>query len=259
MTITYRIGAVTDTGHVRTQNQDRYLIRSTHLGRNPAALLVVADGMGGLERGEVASEMTIEGLENWWNAYVSGIISADQYSVTLDDAIYEIHRKIYYYAQEHGMSTGSTLSALFLRGARYCYKQIGDSRIYLHDRKGNHQITRDQNVLNREVDAGHEIGNLDPRRGRALVNALGPTTELNISTASGSVKPGMAFLLCSDGFYGELGDAAMEDPNNWGNSNKPQEELDALLQRILSGPAGDNATAVLCRVSWAGLFSRDVQ
>ena len=247
----YQIGTITNLGKKRSSNQDNYLAR-TGSGGTPCALLVVADGMGGLSDGDVASGLVVAEMQKWWDALLEKQAEPDEISRSLDEVIYRIHREIYAYEQEKNTRTGTTLSLVFLLGTRYLVKHVGDSRIYLCTTQKTVQLTEDQNWYNREVEAGRlENARLaDNRTARALVNALGPSRELEIRTQRGCIKRGEALLLCTDGFYGCLKESLTA--RRWPWRYEPQQVLEAMLQEILTGPAGDNITAVLCRLPYWG-------
>lgn len=250
----YRIGSVTNIGKVRKQNEDRYLVKTCSEKGRSAALLVVADGMGGLDAGEIASSDAVAGMEEWWQEFQNGDLSEEDYSASLDRTIYQVNRRIFDFSSENGVRTGTTLSALLLYDDAYIYKQIGDRRIYQRGKSGIRQITRDQNLMNQQLEGQGSIREFDARRAKALVNALGPTRELSIVTGSGVLERSCAFLLCSDGFYGPLEEDILDESSTWGCGKQPQADLNRMLAQVLAGDARDNATAILCCVTKRRFF-----
>ena len=243
----WEIASVTHVGNRRTINQDRLLVRTGRLAGRPAALLAVADGMGGLAQGEKASALVVALLEEWWNGQ-SAPLPLEEVSRSLDAALYEAHRQIYYFASAEGRQTGSTLSLLYLQERDYLIKQIGDSRVYCLEDGHIRQLTTDQTWCNQMIQAG-ELTPEEASRHRlrhALVNALGVSPELDIATGQGALRHKTAYLVCSDGFYSE---APLEWLAAGLSGTPPQTLLRETLDRILDGPAADNATAVLCRVT----------
>ena len=249
----YKIGWATDCGHVRKVNQDRCLVCTGCYAGVPAALLAVADGMGGLSEGEKASGMSVKELRSWWEELLQGQSpQMEQISRSLDDTIYRVHRQIYNLTDPPNRA-GTTLSLLFLYGREYLYKQIGDSRIYLYEKGRCQQLTTDQTWCNDRVREGvllKEQVSKHPMR-HVLSNALGASEELRIETGIGRVDRGTAFLLCSDGFYSEILDKI--EQGRWGKVFCPQQALHEMMDWLLAGTAEDNATAVLCRIPrWIG-------
>ena len=242
----YDIASITDIGKVRSNNQDRVLALVEYGERKRTALLAVADGMGGLACGEKASGAAIRALEQWWNTRDADS-SMEEVSDALDAVIYEAHRQVYYLSEQIGQQTGSTLSLVYLRGGEFLVKQIGDSRVYASRGAVLRQLTVDQNWFNQMVQSGEmtreEAGS--HRLRHALVNALGVSAELEIATQYGEALNGMMFLVCSDGFYNE---APLERLCADLRRAPSAEALQELMQDVLAGPAGDNASAVMCRV-----------
>ena len=126
----YQIGTITNLGKKRSTNQDNFLVRTDRYGGMPCALLLVADGMGGLTNGDMASGLVVEEMQKWWDARQQAHTVPKKISRSLDEVIYKIHREIYAYEQQMDTRTGTTLSLVFLQGSRYLVKHVGDRRIY---------------------------------------------------------------------------------------------------------------------------------
>lgn len=247
----YRVGAITDCGHVRASNQDRFLVCTGRNKKCRVALLAIADGMGGLAHGERASTLIIQELQQLWNMQLAkGKLTQAEISKELDSVIYNVHRQIYYKSQEEQERAGTTLSVLVLQNREYLYKQIGDSRIYLSTGAKPRQLTVDQTWCNARLQEGvmtrEEI--LHHPMCHALCNALGASEELQIVTGDGSAPRGASFLLCSDGFYN--GYPEIVEQERWAGLGVPQKTLNKMMKKILNKEALDNATAVLCRVPY---------
>lgn len=244
--IKYSIASITHVGKVRANNQDSLLVEErTHNGLE-TALLVVADGMGGLAYGERASRIAVQTMDHWWEKVPKGD-SLQEISASLDQAIYEAHRQIYYLSEELEQKTGSTLSLLWMQDTSYVIKQIGDSRIYRITDNELEQLTTDQTWCNQMVQNGKLAAEQVERHRlrHALVNALGVSDELEIATEFGKARRGESYLICSDGFYQE---APLELLPPQLKRNGLQATLQEFLEHILQGSAGDNASAVLCRL-----------
>lgn len=240
MAMKYDIASITDRGNVRENNQDSILICS----KEDTVLLAVADGMGGLACGQQASQLGIEALTEGWKQIYEAQTWEDA-SVQMENAIFEAHRRIFYLAESIGQQTGSTISALLLRGKHYMIKQVGDSRVYCLHHDSVEQLTTDQTWCNMMVQSGRLTREQAAchRLRHTLVNALGVSPELEIATEQGTIRPGETFLLCSDGFYNEMETDNLPDRLHGQNL---QSVLDELLAEILQGAAKDNISAILC-------------
>ncbi len=260
-----RIGAQTDVGRVRDQNEDRVLVfdlkrhrelsavgTETALLRPPGVLLVVADGMGGMSGGETASQMCVENLlmlflEKLETPNEDG--SAPAPKQTLSDAVRNTNDLIFSRATAdmklRGM--GTTLTAAFLEEELMCVAQVGDSRAYLGRDGELVQLTRDQTLL----ASLKEQGKLPPGGlGRAwknmLLQAVGAQENLQVAMSETNLRPGDLLLLCSDGLHGPVEEADIAGILLGGGS--PSEKAKMLTVRANEKGGPDNVSAVVCEV-----------
>lgn len=180
-------------GRVRAANEDALLCRP-HL-----RLWAVADGMGGHQRGEVASAICVEVLET---AFVAG---AD-----LPAAIHAANQRIFDADDESGgPAMGTTLVAARFFDAEFEIAWVGDSRAYRVGTAGIVQLTHDHSWVQSMVDAGEmsaEEARSHPRR-NVILQCLGRADdELEIGLVAGRLAEDELLLLCSDGLTGELTD-----------------------------------------------------
>ncbi|MBI3484599.1 MAG: serine/threonine-protein phosphatase [Acidobacteria bacterium] len=259
-----RIGAQTDTGKVRDQNEDRVLVfdlkrfrelsavgTETASLRRPGVLLVVADGMGGMSGGETASQMCVENLLTLFLEKLdapgnSGRADAQQ---TLGDAVRETNDLIYSRATAdmklHGM--GTTLTAAFLEDERMCVAQVGDSRAYLLRDGEMQQLTRDQTLLASLKEQGKlPPGGLGKRWKNMLLQAVGAQENLQVAMSETSLRPGDWMLLCSDGLHGPVDEADLATIMK--GSGTPAEKAKLLMLRANENGGPDNISAIVCEV-----------
>lgn len=177
-------------GRRRTHNEDA-LLSASALG-----LWAIADGMGGHQCGEVASNLALSALRQ---AVDSG--------EPLEAAVQRANQAVLEAAVDDGM--GTTLVAAHFDGADFELAWVGDSRAYLVSANGIVQLTRDHSWVQMMIDAG-ELKPADAE-GHAwrniILRCLGREAPLEIGTARGSLNPGELLLLCSDGLTNELTDA----------------------------------------------------
>ena len=181
----------TDVGRVRARNEDSVAV-DAGLG-----LLVVADGMGGHNAGDVASRMAIEGVLGAMRS------SGGDDDGRLPSALRHANGSIYAAAGEDydrsGM--GTTVVAAWLRPGRLVVAHVGDSRLYRLRGGALDVLTRDHTQVQDLVDRGI----LTPAQARAstrrnyLSRALGTFPEVEVDCASHRPEPGDVYLLCSDG------------------------------------------------------------
>lgn len=247
-----KIGCITNQGNVRKDNQDSLLVRVGKYGKEDILLCMVADGMGGTQNGCLASEWLTKRANNWWNTELAELLEENdclfQIANSLEKLIYDCSGEIIYLAAQQGVSTGSTVSMLFMLGKKCLVNHVGDSRIYLLRNDYCHQITQDHTWLQSQLDLGNNPY-LDPdyaRKKGAITNAVGVDDELFVDKMSMKAESKDVFLLCSDGFY-NFGNVESELAQISRREN-PQTVLEKWERQILTTKAKDNLSAILVYV-----------
>lgn len=224
-------GAGTHIGNVRDNNEDSFVCDASH------ALWIVADGMGGLGFGEIASAIT--------TFTVARQIRSGH---GVNQAIELAHQRIKEYAQSDGMGTdmGTTIVLLLSLGKLYNIFWVGDSRAYLFD-KTLHQVTVDHSLVQSLIDQGEltaEEAAADPRK-NAVTRALGVRRVETVRADSISEKwlPGQKILLCSDGLTDCVSHRDIEEV--LAGPGTDQQMADQLITRALAGGGRDNVTVIV--------------
>ena len=195
----------TDAGIGKENNQDSALQIEARTDFGDVMLSVVCDGMGGLDKGEVESATVIEAFSEWFEKELPKLIHLEDVERMIfgewEELILDCNQKISAYADELRIKMGTTLNAiLFLRG-RYYIANVGDSRAYLLS-DGLYQLTKDQTLVQREVDMGRltaEKAAVSPRR-NILLQCVGASPIVTPDYYSGSFAAGQVYMQCSDGF-----------------------------------------------------------
>jgi serine/threonine protein phosphatase PrpC len=202
-----RIAGATDVGAVRRINQDAFA--HFHLAERGETLLVVADGLGGHQGGEVASAMAVEALGKLIDE------GDDEPSVRLTRAIASANETILTAARKDraldGMGT-TVVCLLLAENGRSFVAHVGDSRLYRLRGGALDPITEDHSLvvtLVREGILSAEDAREDPRRNQIL-RALGVREDIEIEVAPLNVMPGDRYLLCSDGLHGLIEDTEIQ-------------------------------------------------
>jgi protein phosphatase len=210
-----------DLGLTREHNEDTFLVAdlsSGHADLQPdvrshevgprGSLFMVADGMGGAAAGELASAMAADiiyhHLSTAWAEDTE--ISAARFAYRMKEAVELANQQIYAYAREHpdvrGMGTTVTAAGIF--GDELYLTQIGDSRGYLIRNGEAFQLTKDQSLTQRLVDAGElteEEAEQSERR-NIILQALGPDPRVKVDLSRQRLRRGDILILCSDGLSG---------------------------------------------------------
>jgi type VI secretion system ImpM family protein len=226
----------TDVGTVRTQNQDNFVLNDLN------RLWAVADGMGGHSHGDVASQMVADAL-NSLEPTASLNASLESVRIAMDRVNADLRRAAI------GVGTngasGSTVVTLAIRGAQFAVSWAGDSRAYLCRDGVLTQITRDHTdePLPGEGEADSLVALV---RGSAeITRAVGGDDTLELDQVVDLVAAGDRFLLCSDGLYAVLNEAALLKCLQLATAREASEALIANARNV---GASDNVTAVIVDV-----------
>lgn len=241
---TINSGSVTDRGlsDKRPQNED------SMLEMPQAGIFAVADGVGGAQAGEVASQMAVEILGE---AFSNKNPEQDAEAV-MRLAISQANSAIYQMAQELPQlaSMATTIVALHLNGDVATIGHVGDSRLYRVDREGNlFADTEDHSMVADEVRAGRMTPEqAENHPSKNIINrALGAEPSVLVDLKTIMIEPGTAFLLCSDGITRHVTDAEIKGVLTFGGT--PSEVCEYLQAVCYERGAEDNLTAVVVKIA----------
>ena len=231
--------ARTDPGKVRARNEDAFLECPQH------GLWVVADGMGGHQGGDIASQLIVASL-----ADLPVEVDFDARLKNVRQCLHWLNRRL---GQELTVTAGrsdsimgSTVVAVLMEGNRAACVWAGDSRCYLWRGQRLYQLSRDHSLQQQLIDEQQmsaEQAKAHPSA-YALTRAVGASEQLTLDVLELETCPGDAFLLCSDGLYQSLSTDALGHALNL---PAPQLALERLFAGALRGEARDNLTAVVIR------------
>ena len=232
------VGARSETGFVRNENQDRMSGSEVPLGQ----LYIVADGMGGHKGGALAAELTIKGLQE----LIGDAPSNSPVEEVLRTAFQRANETVYQKAHSGDEATenmGSTAVLLLVQEQTARLAHVGDSRAYLYRSGRLEQLTTDHTVVQKMVEAGmiKPSQAADHPNASVLERAVGsrPEVEVEISEPMELVD-GDAILLCSDGLSGYVADAEIEKILR--SSATVQEVPSQLVELALDTGGEDNVT-----------------
>ncbi len=260
----------TDVGRTREHNEDAFVVADltrgnatlqpevrTHTVGDRGSLFMVADGMGGAAAGEIASAMAIEVVLRELSETFITVEAPDAatYAAALKKATAAANSAIHQFAIEHpeyrGMGTTATVAGVL--GDTLYLTQVGDSRAYLVRDGAPRQITKDQSLMQKLIEAGEiteEEAELSERR-NIILQALGPEANIKVDLTYQKICAGDTLIICSDGLSGqvridEIGRVATEE-----------QDLMAVCKRLIDranengGP--DNITVIAVRFAGDGL------
>ena len=254
-----RTGAGTDTGRVREQNEDVYMVRAEQ------GLFVVCDGMGGAPAGEVASQMAAETILEQLNGAAQATDSTSDergylwQTSRLAEAVRRSNQLIYVQAQHDPRQAemGTTVVGAWITHHIASVAHVGDSRAYLwHD---NHlePLTRDHSLVEAQVRAGllDREKSAQSEHQNILVRVLGRQPKVHVDVNEVPLQPGDYLLLCSDGLTRMVEERTLAQAIF--QLRDPQRICDYLIDAANRNGGADNITVVVVEVlgSWWRRFS----
>lgn len=232
-----RVGSLTDVGKVRSSNEDAFGMDFDH------GIFVVADGMGGHQAGEVASQQAVDSMLATLRDREPGESAADALVRAVTSANTEIAAAAQQDRNLKGM--GTTVVAAIVEGGRFTIAHVGDSRAYLVRDNEIKQLTEDHSMVAELVKAGvitPEAAETHPYRS-AISRSLGQFKDVETDTSVHDFLPGDRVLLCTDGLtrFAKPEDIlerilAFDDP---------QEAAQGLIDLANDRGGRDNITAIL--------------
>jgi PPM family protein phosphatase len=231
--------AKTDTGRQRRDNEDSWFARSP--------VFVVADGMGGAQAGEVASQIATE-------VFSQGLPDAGAPEQRLAERAREANRRIYELSRsEHERAgMGTTLTAAYVDDAHVAIAHVGDSRAYLFRDGSLTRLTQDHSLVDELVRRGkltEEQAAEHPQRS-IITRALGPEPTVDVDTWRYPLRAGDLVLLCSDGLTSMISEERVSDV--LGSAPTLEQAANELIKQANEAGGRDNITVVLFRLEEVG-------
>ncbi|MCD7725697.1 MAG: serine/threonine-protein phosphatase [Clostridiales bacterium] len=261
-------------GNAASCNQDSLFVQQVMTRRGRVLMAAVCDGMGGLERGEIASGYLTERLVEWfYESLLRALQKKKPYWVirrSLDRMVYYVQEQLQQYGRREGVELGTTMSALVLWENTYLLWHLGDSRIYRTGRKKSRRKERvpfpwkEQSNLSRKERyvqgrkgkrSGHEgrrsaveCMTRDHIAGRnRLTKCVGTFGYYRPDYSMGTVKAQEVFLLCSDGFCQGIGERELGDalePGQLREEAQMERRLREIGETCMKRGGKDNLSAI---------------
>lgn len=258
------ISGISDVGLVRQRNEDSFLFadltqqkpytapaeQSVHVHSNPV-LLVVADGVGGAASGNIASSLAILAIfDQLREAHESGTLRGTvAIADTLKMAIEAANHEILAFARDNprhkGMATTATVALIM--GDQAYFAQVGDSRAYVVRGGVARQLTKDQSLVQRLIDAGRLTAEqaAQSEHRNIILQALGPEESVVPELTRDKLKTGDVLVVCSDGLSNQVEASRIA---RMASEQKDVTQLCAnLVGRAKETGAPDNVTVLAAR------------
>jgi protein phosphatase len=235
----FEVASLSDAGRVRTLNEDGVAVDGER------GFAVVTDGMGGHRAGDLASRLALESMARLLD---QADTLSPQWART---AVAEANTIVHSSAQKQSVHTGmgSTLAMAACHGDRIVLAHVGDSRIYRLSEGRLELLTRDDSVLNDQVEMGliaaDEVG--DSRNRHFVTQALGMNAQVTAHVREEALREGDVYLLCTDGLNDLVSDTDIEIIINALKTNLPLTATH-LIQLANDSGGYDNITVALLHV-----------
>ncbi len=199
------VGYKTDKGLTRSRNEDACIALSSE------SVYVVADGVGGSNAGEIASETAIvEVCDFLRKKPIEDIHSEKELGKYIKDCINEANASVFAMGQKYPETSGlaTTMVLCHVRGDRAYFANVGDSRAYLFREDTLFQVTEDHSYVMTLVDLGliTKEQAKDHERGNIITRAVGAEADIKADLYQMEIRDGDVILLCTDGYYDEVSD-----------------------------------------------------
>ena len=229
--------ADTNVGMVRSVNEDSVMTKPE------IGLWAVADGMGGYEAGDVASNMIVSSLSE-----IEKYEHLDTFVDEVEDKIHDANDRILEYSQimHDGRILGSTIISLLIKGQVGICMWAGDSRLYLLRNNQLQQLSRDHSHVQELIDRGSisiEEATNHPDA-NVITRAVGTSNELYVDINAFNVQVGDTFLLCSDGLYNAVDELEIEKQMRDYDTDNAVKQL---IVKALENGAPDNVSIVIVK------------
>jgi PPM family protein phosphatase len=245
-----QFGQASDFGKVRTNNEDAmgaYIPSSRHLARSHGFLFVVADGVGGMDLGEVASSTAVSVLTEEFPKAQAGTMLISLLPRLIQHANAAVHDRALE-PEFRGKRMATTLVACALRYDQAIVSHVGDSRCYLVRAGKARQITQDHSLVNEQRKLGllsaEDVATSDSRH--VLVRSIGPEMFVSPDTTAITLQPDDVLVLCTDGLHDEMPPDAIAKIVS--QKKSMDEVARELVSRAVEIDGGDNTTAAVIRV-----------
>ncbi len=239
-----RIVGRTEQGKVRSNNEDFFAVDEA------IGLAALADGMGGLNAGEVASERAVDSVFEAFRRVLRGDLELDfeGRAELLEASVREANQLVYELGQSrfdyHGM--GTTLVSATICGQEVALAHVGDSRAYRFGEDGLLQISTDHSVVQQLIEDGvlsRDEARRAPNR-NIVTRAIGIDVDVDVDVSRLTLAAKELVMLCSDGLTDVVADPEIEDYFQR-YAREPAVLVDSLIEAALDGGGTDNVSVVI--------------
>lgn len=234
-------GYLSDKGQYREKNQDRFFYRAYHDQQHFFVIACVCDGIGSMEHSEIASEMVMQNLKEWYDWITKRKNHYDfenELVEELENTAREANESIYIWSKEKQMRIGCTMSTILVTDQKYYTFHVGDSRIGC--------LRGDFAVLTRdEVNVSVVDGMVKAK----LANFMGKGMKLWLNQTSGTIAENDVFVVGSDGLFHKLsGTELAQLTEKVKNDCQMQKVAERLIADVRKAGERDNVSCIVFKI-----------
>ncbi|MCG9479922.1 MAG: Stp1/IreP family PP2C-type Ser/Thr phosphatase [Actinomycetia bacterium] len=240
-----------DKGRSRKHNED-YLLKyeptDKNVLENKGSIYIVADGVGGLNKGDVASKKAANLIKDFY--YSSSIKNTEK---ALINSIKKANSEIFNLSNSD-TKMGTTVVCMVLINGKAYSANVGDSRAYLLRENKLKKVTEDHSFVGERVRSGdltEEEARVHPRK-NIILRCLGTNKDVEVDTFKIDLKEGDKFLLCSDGLWGEMPHSKLEKLVQ----SKSEAAIDKLVESANDAGGSDNISVILVDIGKVSKIKR---
>jgi serine/threonine protein phosphatase PrpC len=239
-----RFAAGTDTGLIRNSNEDSYRI-IPESSQNPC-VVIIADGMGGHNCGEVASRMTVDYISEFIERSGSLLFSSPDIGAEVRRIVAETNTAVFEASltRPEASGMGTTLTMAVIIGSKVTVAHVGDSRLYMAHNDTMQQMTQDHSYIEELIKNGtltREEAERHPRK-HVITRAIGSSRDLEIDILDFEAQEGDVLLLCTDGLTNMI---CENEIYNIIKDSEPQKACEQLIEAAKSKGGEDNITVIV--------------
>ena len=257
----WQLSGKTDVGRVRELNED-CINTNQELG-----FVVLADGMGGHQGGEIASAMAVSGIAQDLEDAGSTIEQGDDatqilvINALLDAAITKANKEIFTTSESNDQykGMGTTVVTALIHNNKLHYAHVGDSRLYRFRNNTLEQLTNDHSLVNELLEQGYyktqeEAANAGQKN--VITRAVGIANEVKVDVGDVDVEEGDLFLLCSDGLSDMISDNEILESIQ--SSSEHEVLMNDLIERACEAGGRDNISVMLLQANKGSLLKKSL-
>lgn len=250
----FLVSGCSDKGIVKKVNQDSFCYKVIQTNKNMIFFAVLCDGMGGLNKGEVASATVVKEFSNWAESNLKNILSMEYDNNIIkkefSEFVQNINDRIYSYGKEIGTAIGTTLAAILIIDDKYYTVSVGDTRIYKIKNAAINQVTHDHSLVQREIDEGilsKEEARNDSRK-NILLQCIGAKRKVSEDILFGQLHKDTVFLLSTDGFWNKLDENELAEefnPIKLSSELEITNKIKTMISKVKSKKEKDNISVIV--------------